>query len=208
MNAYLFPGWAFPATELQPIADALKLGIADAQSAELWIGWSLGAIQALSRCKASVPHGMILISATARFCGDGADWPGLPAANLRALQRQLARTPDAALQGFHRLCAEDASDEEIESRTRASLSLPLADGLRELAALDVRTSLQEIVQPVLLLHGARDRVIPIEAARVLASLLPNARLVVHEAAAHDLPIRHRDWVLAQARDFWRNCEPQ
>lgn len=199
MKTCAFSGWAFPPAALQPLADALRS--IDKSDGELWIGWSLGGIQAISRCAASVPRTLVLISSTARFCGDEQGWPGLPPANLRALQRQLARTPEDALREFHRLCSENATEEEIERRVQDSLPLPLADGLRQLAEMDVRLSLKGIAQPVLLLHGARDRVIPVAAARAMASRIRNVRLIEHNEAGHDLPIRHRDWVVAQIREF-------
>lgn len=201
MNTHVFPGWGFSESVLHPIASGLNFKLANEQDAPFWIGWSLGGIQALSRCTAYVPRALVLISSTARFCGDGSEWPGLPPANLRALQRQLTRAPEDALLGFHRLCSENGTEEKIEQRAQDSLPLPLAAGLRELAELDVRAALKKITQPVLLLHGARDRVIPVAASRAMASLIQNARLVEHKEAGHDLPIQYRDWVVAQIREF-------
>ncbi|HMP76446.1 MAG TPA: alpha/beta fold hydrolase [Kiritimatiellia bacterium] len=201
MKAYLFTGWAFPDAALRPLTNALGFSIASThEEADIWIGWSLGGLHALAQTDAKTP--LVLISSTARFCGNGANWPGLPPANLRALQRQVSRTPEEAMRGFHRLCASDAaSDDEIESRVQESLRLELSTGLRDLAALDLRAQLPSIHTPVLLVHGARDRVIPVEAARATAALLPNATLHEHPTAGHDLPLTEVDWIAKRIADF-------
>ena len=98
MTARLFSGWSFPETCLHPIADALP-----ADTPDCAIAWSLGGLQILSSPIAPCP--LILLSSTARFCGDETGWPGLPAANLRALKKLFRRDPALALRQFHRLCA-------------------------------------------------------------------------------------------------------
>ncbi|MCO5068285.1 MAG: alpha/beta fold hydrolase [Kiritimatiellae bacterium] len=201
MKARLFPGWAFPETTLQPIAESLHCDIRTDTGGDLWIAWSLGGLHALTQSRATTPRALILISSTARFCADSDHWPGLPTANLRALQRQLARAPEDALRGFHKLCTATASATTLETRLRDSLTLPLADGLRDLAELDLRDRLETIRQPTLLLHGSKDRVIPIAAAHALAQRLPHAQLREHPEAEHDLPIAHAGWVIEQIRDF-------
>lgn len=198
MKTRIFPGWAFPEATLHPIANDLGAMKGDG---EVWIGWSLGGLLALSQCETAQPRALILISSTARFCADGDSWPGLPRANLRALQRQLERSPDEALRGFHRLCTRTADDAAIEERIRQSRALPLADGLRELDTLDLRSRMNAIAQPVLLLHGAQDRVIPAAAARAMAAAFPNAHLCERADAAHDLPLAHREWTIDRAHAF-------
>ena len=44
--------------------------------------------------------------------------------------------------------------------------------------------LQEITQPVLIVHGTRDLGVPVHAAERAASLLPNARLQLIDGAGH------------------------
>lgn len=172
------------------------------------MGWSLGGLQILrdvTNAGKRPPTHLILVASTARFCGDDPGWPGLSRAALRALQRQLARAPEEALAGFHRLCANAPhNDDVLTARVAASLQLgvpALADGLRELAELDLRTNLSACGVPVLMLHGAHDQVIPLAAAEQTAALLPQARLVVHPEAGHDLPLAHPDWVAEHVADF-------
>jgi pimeloyl-ACP methyl ester carboxylesterase len=217
MKAHLFSGWAFPRWALQPIADQLCVTVThDPAEAALWIGWSLGGLRALGlsgeRWARGVPapRVLVLLASTARFCGDGGHWPGQPIGRLRALERRLAHAPDAALRGFHALCADaEATPETLDARRRASLSLDpreLAEGLRALGELDLRETLASLSIPVLILHGAEDRVIPPQAARAVAERLSDVRLLEHPTAGHDLPLTHTAWVVGQIRDFLRDLE--
>jgi pimeloyl-[acyl-carrier protein] methyl ester esterase len=216
MKAHLFSGWAFPRSALQPIADQLGVTVTrDPAEATLWIGWSLGGLRALwlsgERLTrgVSAPRVLVLLASTARFCGDGGHWLGQPIGRLRALERRLAHAPDAALRGFHALCAgAEATPEILDARRRASLSLDpeeLVEGLRALAELDLRETLASLSIPVLILHGAGDRVIPLPAAHAVAERLSDVRLLEHPTAGHDLPLTHTAWVVGHIRDFLGDC---
>ncbi len=205
MKAALWSGWAFPPDALAPVAAAAGLTVVrEPEQADIWLAWSLGGLYALKQLgerPAVRPRLLVLIASTARFCAD-TDWPGMPAANLRALQRQLARAPGDALRGFHRLCAgEQAAASLIDERTAASQALDLPPGLRALAELDLRPQISSIDLQILLLHGAHDRVIPPAAAHALSARLPNARLREHPEAGHDLPLTHPGWIAAHLHEM-------
>jgi pimeloyl-ACP methyl ester carboxylesterase len=76
----------------------------------------------------------------------------------------------------------------------------LARAVRHLMADDVRPLLPRVHVPVLLVWGARDPLTPLPDGRVMRDLLPDARLVVLEDAAHnpmaDRPERFNREVLA------------
>ena len=150
----------------------------------------------------SMPVGIVLISSGARFCADGHGWPGTAPAALRALQQKLRAQPDDALRGFHRLTAgEDATETLVDERCRASLAHDLHAGLRELASLDLRADAPRLAMPTLILHGACDRVFPVDAARATAQLLPRATLHIHPEAGHDLPLMQTAWCAEQIRNW-------
>ncbi len=211
----MLPGWAFPAAALRPVCHLLGGIPTDTipppettEAADVLGGWSLGGLRTLealsndpSRWRAG-----ILIAATARFTA-APDWPGQPPAALRALQRQLVRDPSSALAGFHQLAAPLPPPPAIlAARVAASLAQPadiLAEGLRTLATLDLRARLPLVPMPILVLHGAADRVIPVAAAHRLSALLPRAVLYVHPHAAHDLPLSHPAWVADAIAAFLR-----
>lgn len=203
-TTFIFSGWAFPPESLEPLRKMMDF-VDCAESpdqADVLLGWSMGGIRALLDPS---PKPRILIASTARFCAQPPDWPGMPLANVRALRRQLERNPEAALDGFHRLCAgPDAPEEIVRARRNASLSLGrelLVHELDELARLDARPYLASLRAPIFMLHGSRDAVIPIESARATAALLSNVQLHVHPQSGHDLPLAHPEWVERVTRTF-------
>ena len=60
----------------------------------------------------------------------------------------------------------------------------LAAGIAVLLAADLRRELSRVRQPVLVVHGARDRIVPPAAGRRLAAALPNARFALLRSCAH------------------------
>jgi pimeloyl-ACP methyl ester carboxylesterase len=64
----------------------------------------------------------------------------------------------------------------------------------ELPVLEAR--LAEISAPTTIVAGSADRVVPLSAARRLATQIRDAELVVIERAAHLLPQQHPDSVAA------------
>jgi pimeloyl-ACP methyl ester carboxylesterase len=213
MKFRMFCGWSFPPDALDGLThDVVARTTSAPQAHEVWIGWSLGGLQAIALAAErppdevrSPPGRLVLIASTARFCRDGEDWPGTEPAVLRGLQGRLRRDPAAALAGFHTLCAgSETARETVHSRTAVSLSLDhdeLAHGLDALARLDVRTLLSRIQVPVLVLHGGRDRIIPSAAAERLAAMLPDAMRCEHPTAGHDLPLAHARWTADRIVEF-------
>lgn len=203
-TVFIYPGWAFPAERLLPLLRAVGAftRAPTPDSADALLGWSLGGLHALLH-PSDKPR--ILIAATASFCAEGSSWPGMPRANVRALRRQLERNPEQALRGFFELCFGGPSD---AARLKVHIEVGLAigraaliEGLEELLRLDARDRLRALRAPILLLHGARDAVIPFEAARATAALSPTAVLREHPEAGHDLPLTNVEWTAAQMRDF-------
>jgi pimeloyl-[acyl-carrier protein] methyl ester esterase len=207
----LLSGWAFPSTVLAPLAASVGGEVGDlpvpSDSSRVIGGWSLGGLRSLEAVFAnpSAWRACVLISSTACFSAAAPDWPGQPRAALRALQRQFARSPRQALDVFHRLTMPAPPDEAIvAARVATSLAMSgdaLVAGLETLASLDLRENLFSCDKLVLILHGAKDQVIPLVAAEALARLLPRATLEVHPVAAHDLPLTHHDWVADRIRNF-------
>jgi pimeloyl-ACP methyl ester carboxylesterase len=88
-------------------------------------------------------------------------------------------------------------------RLRGTLDGILRSG-RE-AARDPAFDRSRITMPVLLLNGAHDRVVPLRTAQHLRALMPQARLVVIERAAH-LLLEEQPEACAQAiEDFLREA---
>ncbi len=63
------------------------------------------------------------------------------------------------------------------------------------------TTVASVTQPVLVLHGDDDRIMPLAAGEWFADLLPNARLDVFADTGHWLQIEQPDRFTAAVRDF-------
>jgi pimeloyl-[acyl-carrier protein] methyl ester esterase len=217
MKVRVFSGWAFPSDALDGLVeDVVGRTTCARQPGEVWVGWSLGGLEALALAAEqprkegapSLSH-LVLIASTARFCRDGEGWPGTEPAVLRGLQGRLRRDPAAALTGFHALCAgPETSPETVHARTTASLALDregLTHGLDTLARRDVRPLLSQVPMPVLMLHGRDDRIIPSAAADRVARLLPHATRCEHPTAGHDLPLAQACWTADRIVEFLSRC---
>jgi pimeloyl-[acyl-carrier protein] methyl ester esterase len=187
------PGGASLAAWAEALAPALPAGAA-------LIGWSLGALLALelARIQPERVARLILIGATARFVA-APDWPhGLDAATVEAFIDDYERRPAATLRRFLALqtLGDDARRQLLPRLAAACVPHPdpapprpaLADGLRILAAADLRSGLAAIAQPVHIIHGAGDALMPPAAAHWLAGALPRARLTLLENRGHALPL--------------------
>ena len=157
-------------------------------------GWSLGAQVALAwaRARPAQVERFALLGATPCFIRRE-DWTlGLEPAVLQAFAGSLADDRGATLRRFVSLQARgDSAARRVSARLRAVLAgrpnpppSVLEQGLRILAATDLRSVIGEIAQPALVVHGERDELVPPGAAEHLAQGLSRARLSVVQGAAH------------------------
>lgn len=189
-------------------------GLADALAAELppatvVVGWSLGAMVALQiarrhpqRCAA-----LVLLAATPRFTSSE-NWPhGLPPELLQNFRSQLEQSPQALLQRF---CGLQAQGETAPRGVLRALrshaagtdeAAALAAGLDLLAGSDLRPLLPQIQQPVLLLHGSDDSIVPPSAAYYCAQHLPRATLIRLAGMGHAPHVSNPALVAAFLQDW-------
>lgn len=219
---HLIAGWACHPSSLSPLADALA-NVAtvtvhpfDVDLSQLraingpWTlaGWSLGGLRALDALARGElrPARLILIGSTARFCAD-ADYPhGVARSSLRAMMIGLKRKRAETLERFFIDVAAPGHSGDVATRMREASFWSddtLAAGLQWLDQLDARPALPNLRLPVLLLHGRHDAIIPAGASAYLHQRLPNARLVAHEHAGHNLPVIDPAWVAARIAAFCR-----
>ena len=215
-HAWFISGWAHPASSLQHLANLLG----DKVQAELltWsdvvdtaarapsippivIGWSLGGMLALemaaSQCAAV--RALVLISTTARFCRTEGYECGMPEAALESLRVALRDNAVNALRSFANQAALPRK-RLYDLHPQGDLA-NLEQGLDLLRTKDLRESAASLCCPTLVLHGAEDRVIPVDAGRRLASSRPQGQFQVFDRVGHDLPVRVVDDVAATIRRF-------
>jgi pimeloyl-[acyl-carrier protein] methyl ester esterase len=173
------------------------------------VGWSLGGQVALawaSRAPRQVAR-LALIATTPCF----ARRPGWPCATapgaLQEFGRSLAADRAGTMARF--IGAQSKGDARrrriggvLERSAAAGASADvLAAGLAILAAADLRPTLSGVRQPALVLHGARDRIVPPAAGRRLADGLPCARFLLLRACGHAPFLSQPRRVIALLRDF-------
>jgi pimeloyl-[acyl-carrier protein] methyl ester esterase len=169
------------------------------------IGWSLGGEIALAWARRA-PHQvrrLILVATTPCF----ARRPGWPCATAPAVLREFGRSLAADRAGtMARFIAVQAKGDAHAGRLAGALrgasaggttGEVLAGGIAILLEADLRRELAQVRQPVLILHGARDRIVPPAAGRRLAAMLPDARFALLRSCAH-APFLSRPGPVARA----------
>jgi pimeloyl-[acyl-carrier protein] methyl ester esterase len=151
----------------------------------------------------------VLIATTPRFVRS-ADWErGMETAVFDGFAENLADDAAATLQRFSLLQARgDSTERPVARRLREcaassrSVGRPaLATGLQILKETDLRGYLAAITQPVLIVHGDRDEVVPLSAGEYMQRALPNAKLEIMTGAAHAPFISNPETVARHIVDF-------
>ena len=157
-------------------------------------GWSLGGQVALTWArKARTQITRLALLATTPSFVKRPDWPhGVAPEVLAEFAASLGSDHAGTVRRFFALQSMgDAGAREVVANVRKSVLAEapptldaLAGGLEILGGSDLRAALPEVTQPVLLVHGDRDRLVPVASGEYLAATLPDARLEVLSGVAH------------------------
>lgn len=180
------------------------------------VGWSLGGLVAM-RLALSQPERvrrLVLVGSTPRFIntepGHSQPWEyGITAPVFQKFAQQVGEDYATTLIKFLTLQCMGASDARatIKELRRVLAERPVPSPLALEAALDVllqndlRPELAALQQPVLLVHGDRDSLAPVQAAHWLARYLPHASLRVIAGAGHAPFLSHTAQFIDSVRDF-------
>ncbi|MGF7239108.1 MAG: alpha/beta fold hydrolase [Frankia sp.] len=102
--------------------------------------------------------------------------------------------------------------QNIERRGRDDVDGPFLASARSLLALIVarpaplRRAIAAVTAPTLLLHGERDRLVPVRAARLAQADRPDWSLVIHPDAGHVPQLEDADWVSGEIL-AWLPADP-
>ena len=174
-----------------------------------WLGWSLGGTLALRQALHGNAAGLVLCASNPCFLARPG-WPhGMDPATFRGFRESLMADPRAALERFLALevhGSENAGTALRRLRRRAlergtPVPAALARGLTVLGASDLVASLATLSDPVLVLGGRRDRLVPRQALEAATAALADARLVLIRGAAHAPFIGHRSVFTEAITDF-------
>ena len=157
-------------------------------------GWSLGGLLALriARRRPERVERLVLIGCTPCFVQRD-DWPSaLPEGDVAQFQQSFEADPDGLLKRFHALQVVGDAQRKPTLRGLALARAPAADadrptmaaGLEILRRTDLRAELPAIEQPVRVLHGAGDSLMPVDAAVAMSDALADGRLSVFDDCGH------------------------
>ena len=210
------PGHGRSPREIPLSIDSLATAVAEVvPPRSLVCGWSLGGMVAthLAAAQPALLRGLVLIGTTSRFSSAN-DWPhGTPGDVLASFAAELEADAGALLARFRAsMCRLDPEERRLRRRMNA---LPpaaddltaLKEGLDVLRNTDLRDDALRITAPTLIIHGARDAVVPPEAGAWLASRIDGARWHLFDECAH-LPFLSRPTDCAVlVRQFESEIEP-
>lgn len=161
----------------------------------LLVGWSMGVQVALKAFPAlsSRLAGMVLVGGTPRFTSSE-DYPyGKAPVEVKGMGLRLRRDYQKTMGDFFRgMFAEGELDPAQYQRIVHEIVMggrsPDADAaqksLQILSAVDQREILPQVDRPVLLIHGALDKICPASASEYMAKRLPMASLEVMPGCGH------------------------
>ena len=163
------------------------------------IGWSLGGMLALALAARHPDKvsSLSLIATSARFvCPDDTAPAGLAYGTVHEFNHGFATQPAAILKRFLALqCLGDQqrrlAGQQLAEHLVSELDThhaALAQGLQLLADSNLCAMLPSITQPVRILHGAGDALMPVAGSHWLTEQLPNAGLTVFADSGHALPV--------------------
>ena len=142
-----------------------------------------GKIHDLHKVKA-----LIVYSGFAKFAKADDNLSGQPVETILAMKKQLTNNPAGLLKSFYRNMSFPS---KCEFNVPETLNVPALDaGLDILLNCDCRDKLAEIKIPVLIIHGAQDRIVNVKTADELAGNIRVSRLHVFKNAGHAVPFTH------------------
>jgi pimeloyl-[acyl-carrier protein] methyl ester esterase len=175
-------------------------------------GWSLGGQVALEWARQAPKQlrALALVATTPSFVQREGWTAAIEAQVLRSFAVELERNRAATLMRF--ASAQAQGDEALKillralrgvvaSETYASTHV-LEQGLNVLLETDLRSALENVAQPVLVVHGERDALTPPAAGEYLASGVQRGRLCVVPGAAHAPFVTHASTIACAMQEFF------
>ncbi len=180
------------------------------------MGWSLGGLIAMQMALQDIDNDMptainklILVATTPCFV-DRNDWQhGVASPIFHGFFEEVIKDFANALEKFLALIAMGSghTHQEVKMLLQVMLQRPhpslqsLQAGLNILLASDLRGQLQYIRQPVLWIHGERDRLCPVSAAQWSSQQLAQVQLEIFASAGHEPFISHPQQFIHSVNQF-------
>lgn len=177
--------------------DDLKVAIAgsiqQAKAPVLLVGWSLGGALAVQYAHEQPEQiaGLVLLQSSPCFVANETWAAGMPVQTFSQFQHQVDALGAGYLSRFDALACQGARDSRalmlVQRQFRQSQSVTasaLSEGLKWLAAIDVRNELSSLALPVLHLLGEKDALVSVNLANYLKQLGEGHQVVTISAMAH------------------------
>jgi pimeloyl-ACP methyl ester carboxylesterase len=161
------------------------------------VGASMGGMVAQTM---AARHADRVLSLVSWMSNTGSRWSGQPSPLIWPI---LVKPPprgreqyiEHAVRVFSKIGSPDFERDDEDLRRIAGMSydrgLNPAAGARQLAAIihsgDRTPLLRTITAPTLVIHGSKDRMVPVSGGRATARAIPGARLLIVKGMGHDMP---------------------
>lgn len=179
------------------------------------VGFSMGGgeiARYLSRHGAGGVSRVALVSSVVPFMAQTSDNPhGVPANTFSEMTEGLRDDRAHFLRGFmaqffgQGLIVRPVSSEQIDLAWNTAMMAglhPTLAAAQAFATTDFRPDMHAFTVPTLVIHGTADQTVPIDATgREVARLVPHARLVEYEGAAHGVFATHTDRLISDLLAF-------
>ncbi len=152
------------------------------------VGWSMGGLVVLEYIGGHPRSaaGICLVGSTPKFTSSE-DFPhGLLRKDVKGMKSRLKRDFARVLREFREAVTGEIPADAKSLVIGASPPVPEAarEGLEELARVDLRSVLEKIRIPALVVHGGRDMICPPGVSKYMAERIGGAELLVMEEAGH------------------------
>ena len=190
-------------------AESFANAVAEITPRAVWLGSSLGGLIAL-HAALSVPEKvsqLVLISVNPSFVSKPGWTHGQSPGVFDQFVALLETGAGETLKHFSKLevAGSDGARETLAKLRKVQNKLPsvaaLRQGLNILGTENLTKRLQELELPCLIIGGAEDRLVPIEALRETAKLIRGSELLEIEGAGHAPFISHTEKVYEATRQF-------
>ena len=181
------------------------------------VGWSLGGLVAI-RLSLRFPQQMLsLVTVACSPCFVARDnWPAAMRADILQKFAELYEEDNEGT--LIRFLALNAKGSDTQQQDTAKLrdilyfcGLPAPRALREglviLRDTDLRDAVKELKQPVLMLFGEHDHIVPAAALEAVRELAPQVEMALMQGVSHVPQVSAPDIFARALQDFWRDAFP-